>query len=97
MKTLIMACALTVLGAGSASADCYHSGQLYSVGDQICDGGWQQECTHAGYWKAIGQCMIPDAGPKGGQVRLVPGAGDGIGDGNISRLVAAALDVPAKD
>lgn len=43
-----------------AIANCIHNGVTYSVGARICAGGWLQECTTAGYWKAVGYCRSND-------------------------------------
>lgn len=40
----------------TANAACSYQGVTYAVGSKICSGGWLQECTVAGYWKAIGMC-----------------------------------------
>ena len=60
MRALVAALLAIAGGAGHASAGCPHDGVIYDVGAVICSEGWQQECTPAGYWKAIGQCKVPD-------------------------------------
>lgn len=56
-----MAVCFLALAAGAAEAQCEHNGITYSVGATICTGdGWLQECTPAGYWKAVGMCKAPD-------------------------------------
>ncbi|MGF1502015.1 MAG: hypothetical protein ACFBSD_09365 [Paracoccaceae bacterium] len=55
-RTFATAAALALVAA-QASASCYHQGYSYPVGYTMCSGdGWYQECTVAGYWKAIGMC-----------------------------------------
>ncbi len=49
------------LGMGTAWANCSYDGYTYSVGSTVCFDGWLQECTVAGYWKAIGMCKAPTA------------------------------------
>lgn len=49
------------LGMGTAWANCSYGGYTYSVGSTVCFDGWLQECTVAGYWKAIGMCKAPSA------------------------------------
>lgn len=61
MKTAIAAAIVLAASAGQVFAGCEHDGVIYDVGAVICSGGWQQECTPAGYWSAIGQCKVPDA------------------------------------
>ena len=56
----LLACLGLVALPQTAQAACSHNGISYSVGATICSGGWLQECTPAGYWKAIGQCLKQD-------------------------------------
>ena len=63
-STLFVGVAMMLLPQ-AAQAACSHNGISYSVGATICSGGWLQECTPAGYWKAIGQCLRDDAGRNG--------------------------------
>ena len=62
MKRLIWGAVLAVAASGTALAECEYQGQTYPVGEQVCAaGGWLQECTAAGYWRAIGSCRAADA------------------------------------
>lgn len=62
MKRVLFSMLLAAAAAGTASADCEYQGRTYSQGSTICAaGGWLEECTVAGYWKAIGQCRAADA------------------------------------
>ncbi len=56
----LFACFALMALPQAVQAACSHNGISYSVGATICSGGWLQECTPAGYWKAIGQCRGDD-------------------------------------
>ncbi|MGF1447074.1 MAG: hypothetical protein ACFBRM_12870 [Pikeienuella sp.] len=57
MIRFALAFAFAAAIAQPAAAACSYQGVTYSVGSTICAaGGWLQECTVAGYWKAIGTC-----------------------------------------
>ncbi len=63
MKRLILGAALAFAAGGTALAECEYQGQMYPQGETVCAaGGWLQECTAAGYWKAIGHCRAADGG-----------------------------------
>ncbi|MEQ8652515.1 MAG: hypothetical protein RIC87_08645 [Kiloniellales bacterium] len=64
MRTLLFGgIFVATMGIGTAWADCSYGGYYYSVGSTVCFDGWLQECTVAGYWKAIGMCKAPTAAP----------------------------------
>ncbi|MFN0263541.1 hypothetical protein ACKTEK_06640 [Tepidamorphus sp. 3E244] len=63
MKSLKVITAFALLGASPAAASCDYQGYSYGVGSTVCAAGWYQECTVAGYWKAIGFCKAPDETP----------------------------------
>lgn len=61
MKAIMIGVVLALAAAGTAAADCEYQGRNYATGSTICAaGGWLEECTVAGYWKAIGQCRAAD-------------------------------------
>lgn len=59
-RTLFASAVLLGLGAGHASANCSLNGNYYPVGTVLCFDTFIQECTVAGYWKAIGNCRADD-------------------------------------
>ncbi len=64
MRSLLLGTVIAMtFGIGQAWANCSYGGYTYSVGSTVCFDGWLQECTVAGYWKAIGMCKAPEAVP----------------------------------
>ncbi|MEM6621062.1 MAG: hypothetical protein AAF674_02455 [Pseudomonadota bacterium] len=61
---------LASVGATPAQAACVYNDVYYDVGVTLCFGGWVQECTVAGYWKAVGMCNMTD--PQEPRVRIDP-------------------------
>ena len=58
----------------SANAACSYQGVTYAVGSKICSGGWLQECTVAGYWKAIGMCKRESVRDPLAALTAIPGS-----------------------
>ncbi|MEM7061035.1 MAG: hypothetical protein AAF557_25940 [Pseudomonadota bacterium] len=75
-KVLAAAAIFIGLGTGNALANCSLNGNLYPVGTVLCFDTFIQECTVAGFWKAIGNCRADD--PRFHQVENVPKIEDRI-------------------
>ena len=59
-KTLLGSAVFLGLGTSYAAANCSLNGYSYPVGTVLCFDTFVQECTVAGYWKAIGNCRSTD-------------------------------------
>jgi len=69
-RYLFASAVLVGLGTSHASASCSLNGNYYPVGTVLCFDTFIQECTVAGYWKAIGNCRADD--PRFDHVEVLP-------------------------